>query len=105
SLESFPTAKPASTNTPPRPAASTAKPRKLTWKETRELEGMEGQILATEEEIARIEALFAEPDFHRQHGTKTEELVATLAATKETLAQLYARWEELEAVKAAAGAA
>jgi len=53
-------------------------------------------------EIARIEGLFASPDFHRTHATQTNQLVARLAAAKESLARLYARWEELEAIKAAA---
>ena len=64
------------------------------------MEGIEPQILAVEEEIARIEGLFASPDFHRTHATKTNELLAELAAAKEKLAQRYARWEELEALKA-----
>jgi ATP-binding cassette subfamily F protein uup len=66
---------------------------------------MEAQIQAVEAEIARIENLFTQPDFHRTHGTETEQLVADLAAAKEKLARLYARWEELEAIKAAMGAA
>ena len=78
-----------------------AKPRKLSFKEARELEGMEAQILAAEKEIARIEDLFASPNFHRNHGPQTNELIATLAAAKENLAQLFVRWEELEAIKAA----
>jgi ATP-binding cassette subfamily F protein uup len=77
------------------------KPRKLTWKEARELEGMEERILASEEEIARIETLFASPDFHRQYGAQTEQLTSDLASAKETVAQLYARWEELAAIQAA----
>ncbi len=81
------------------PAQKTAKPVKLSFKETRELEAIEPQILAAEAEIARVEALFASPDFHRTHATKTNELLATVAATKEKLAQHYARWAELEARK------
>jgi ATP-binding cassette subfamily F protein uup len=81
-------------------ATKSGRPRKLTWKEARELEGMEAQLLARETDIARIEALFATPDFHRQHGAQTHQLVAELAAAKENLTRLYARWEELEAVKA-----
>jgi ATP-binding cassette subfamily F protein uup len=77
-----------------------AKPRKLSFKEARELEGMEAHIHAVEGEIARIEGLFASPDFHRAHATQTTQLTADLAAAKENLARLYARWEELEAVKA-----
>jgi ATP-binding cassette subfamily F protein uup len=79
-----------------------AKPRKLSFKEQRELEGMEPQIQAVDAEIQRIESLFASPDFHRTHGTQTNQLNAELEANKEKLNQLYARWEELEAVRAAA---
>lgn len=79
-----------------------AKPPKLSFNEARELDGMESQILAVEEEIARIEALFAKPDFHRTHATRTNDLVAELASAKERVARLYARWEALEAIKAGA---
>jgi ATP-binding cassette subfamily F protein uup len=83
-------------------ATKPAKPRKISFKEARELEGMEAQIHATDAEIVRIEGLFASPDFHRTHATQTRQLTADLAAAKENLAKLYARWEELEAIKAAA---
>jgi len=79
-----------------------SKPRKLSFKEARELEGMEAQIQAVDAEISRIEGLFASPDFHRTHATQTSQLTADLAATKEKLPKLYARWEELEAIKASA---
>ncbi|HET7624771.1 MAG TPA: ABC-F family ATP-binding cassette domain-containing protein [Verrucomicrobiae bacterium] len=84
-------------------AAKTEKPRKLSFKETRELEGMEERISEVEAEIARIESLFASPEFHRTHATQTSQLVADLAEAKENLAKLYARWEELEAIRLAAG--
>jgi len=83
-------------------AVKPAKPRKLSFKEARELEGMEAQIHAVDAEIARIEGLFVLPDFHRTHATQTNQLTADLAAAKENLAKLYARWEELEAIKAVA---
>ena len=103
--------KPAATNTKPSPAPpstpATREPstrtRKLSFKETRELEGMEAQISGVEEEIARIEALFAAPDFHEQHARQTNELLAEVAAAKEKLAGLYARWEELDQVRQGAG--
>jgi ATP-binding cassette subfamily F protein uup len=63
---------------------------------------MEPQILAAEEEIARIEGMFATPDFHRNHATKTNELLADLTAAKEKLNRLYARWEQLDALKVGA---
>ncbi|MGB7746703.1 MAG: hypothetical protein WBN75_05370 [Verrucomicrobiia bacterium] len=46
--------------------------------------------------------MFAPPDFHRAHAKQTNQITAGLAAAKENLAKLYARWEELEAIKAAA---
>jgi ABC transport system ATP-binding/permease protein len=79
----------------------TAKPRKLSFKETRELEGMEAQIQSMEAEIVRIEKLFASPDFHRTHATQTNELNGQLAKAKENLTKLFARWEELEAIRLA----
>ncbi|HEV2455219.1 MAG TPA: ATP-binding cassette domain-containing protein [Verrucomicrobiae bacterium] len=90
---------------PAKPAESglaSARPRKMSFKETRELEGMEAAIHAVEAEIARIETLFAAPDFHRTHAKQTDELVADLAAKKANLAKLYQRWEELEAIKSRA---
>jgi ATP-binding cassette subfamily F protein uup len=83
----------------PRPAPKPPKPGKLSFKDARELEGIEPQILAVEAEIARIEGLFASPDFHRTHATQTKELLAELAAAREKLPRLYARWEQLEALK------
>ncbi|MDB6067912.1 MAG: transporter [Pedosphaera sp.] len=73
--------------------------RKLSFKELRELEGMEAVILGVENEIARIEALFAKPDFHQEHGQEIKGLMAEVDAGKEKLAGLYKRWEELEEIK------
>jgi ATP-binding cassette subfamily F protein uup len=92
--------KTAPSKTAPTKPAST-KPRKLSFKEQRELECIEAQIHAAEGEVTRIEELFASPDFHRTHATQTNQLMADLAAAKQQVAQYYARWEELEAIKAA----
>ena len=66
------------------------------------MEGMEAQIHAVEAEMARIEGLFIQPDFHRKHATQVNQLTDELEAAKENVTKLYARWEELEAVKSAA---
>jgi len=81
-------------------ATQKSKPRKLSFKEARELEGMEAQIHAVEAEVARIEVCSPIRIFFRTHATQTNQLTASLAAAKEDLAKLYARWEELEAIKA-----
>jgi ATP-binding cassette subfamily F protein uup len=76
-----------------------ARPRKLTWKEARELEEMEARISAIEAEIARVEGLFTSPDFHRENAARTPEFLAAIEAGKADLARLYTRWEELEAIR------
>jgi ATP-binding cassette subfamily F protein uup len=82
----------------------TSRPRKLSFREQRELDGMEAAVLAVEENISSIEALFLDPDFHRKHGQKTEELKAKIAAEKERVAKLYERWQELDAIRNAGAA-
>jgi ATP-binding cassette subfamily F protein uup len=83
------------------PTSKAEKPRKLTFKEQKELEGMEAAIQQAEQTISDLEALFAEPDFHRKHGHRIAEIQAELADGKENISKLYARWEELEAIRAA----
>jgi ATP-binding cassette subfamily F protein uup len=61
---------------------------------------MEAQIHAVEAEVARIEGLFANPEFFRKHATQVNQLTTELDAAKETVTKLYARWEELEAIRA-----
>ena len=80
---------------------ASTRPRKLTWKESRELESMESKITELENDIARIEALFTKPDYHKEHGEATPQLVAQLEQSKEMLTALYSRWEELEVIQAA----
>jgi ATP-binding cassette subfamily F protein uup len=79
---------------------SAAKPRKLKWKEERELEAMESTILAAETEATRLEALFAEPDFFENHRADLQTQQANLDAARKRVAALYARWAELEGLKA-----
>jgi ATP-binding cassette subfamily F protein uup len=92
------------TTAPPREAvAPKTKPRKLSFKEQRELDGIEAQIHATEAEVARIEGLFADPEFFRKHATQVNRLTDELEIAKQNITKFYARWEELEAIKAAGG--
>jgi ATP-binding cassette subfamily F protein uup len=96
--------KPNSAPTPLRDSKA-AKPRKLSFSESRELEGMETAIHEAEKSIARIETLFLDPDFHRKHGTRSDEIKSELAREKERCASLYHRWEELETIRTQAAGA
>ena len=84
--------------------APAPKPQKvrLTWKEQRELEGMEEAILEAETKVSDLEAIFADPNFHVKYGTRTAELTAQLDAAKAEVEAKYARWEELSAKAAQA---
>ncbi len=82
-------------------ATAKTKPRKLSFKEQHELGGIEAQIHATEAEVARIEGLFSDPEFFRKHAAQVNKLTEELDAAKAKVVKLYARWEELEAIKAA----
>jgi ATP-binding cassette subfamily F protein uup len=81
--------------------SSAEKPRKLKWKEERELETIEATILAAEDEVARLEALFAAPDFYEKHASDFAALEGQLATARHEVARLYSRWEELEALRKA----
>ncbi|MDD8019124.1 MAG: ATP-binding cassette domain-containing protein, partial [Bacteroidota bacterium] len=80
-------------------ASSKPEPKKLKWKEAKELETIEADILKAEEEVHRIESLLAADDFYQKHGEKLEQFIKELNAGKEKVEQLYARWNELESLK------
>ena len=80
-------------------STNSLRPKKLSYKESRELEGMEETLLAAEDEVARIESLFNAPNFYEKFGDRWESLDAELKAGRHKVAQLYARGEQLEALK------
>jgi ATP-binding cassette subfamily F protein uup len=80
-------------------AAVKPEPKKLKWKDAKELETIEQDILKAEEEVHRIEALFAADDFYQKHGDMVDQLTKELDAGKQKVERLYARWTELEQMK------
>ena len=96
----------AKTNTraaAPKPAAVKEKARKLSYKEERELEGIEAVIMEKEEAIAALEAQLNDPDFYLTRAADAPAFSADIETRKREVQKLYARWEELESIKAAAG--
>ncbi|MDP9005033.1 MAG: ATP-binding cassette domain-containing protein [Verrucomicrobiota bacterium] len=88
----------ATKSEPPKPDGSqrpAVKTRKLKWKEERELESMEAAILAAENEVARIEAIFAAPDFYTTHASDFAKVEVELSDARHEVTRLYARWAEL----------
>jgi len=78
------------------------KVRKLSFKEQRELEGIEAVIQSAEAQVTERESQFLDPEFVRKNGARMQALLAELETAKAGVATLYSRWEELEAVRAAA---
>lgn len=76
-------------------------PPKLKWKEERELEGMEEAILEAEEAVAELEETLNDPSFYVKNAEKAVAMTADLEKQKESTKNLYARWEELEAIRVA----
>lgn len=87
-------AKPAPVKVQPTP-----KVKKLSFKEQKELEGMEAAIQVVEARVTEIEKTLADPDFYKKNAAQANALISELDAEKEKAAKLYARWEELEAIK------
>jgi len=75
------------------------KERKLTYKEKKELETIEDDIMVAEENVSRIEEIFSSKDFFEKYATKTTELSKKLKEAQEKVKNLYERWEELEQIK------
>ena len=75
------------------------KRKKLTWKEAKELETIEENILNAESEVKKIEEIFLSPDVYEKYADKMGELNAQLETAKNNVELLYARWEELETKK------
>ncbi len=76
--------------------------RKLKWKEERELETIEDDILAAEEDVAKKEAIIIHPNFYNEHPNDWQQFETQLNEAKENVSKLYTRWEELEKIKAEA---
>jgi ATP-binding cassette subfamily F protein uup len=68
---------------------------KLSWKEQRELEGMEAAILSAEEEARAAQGATEDRVVLADH-VKSRAAFDRLAAAQDRVKTLYARWEELE---------
>jgi ATP-binding cassette subfamily F protein uup len=80
----------------PEPAAAPkAKPRKLSFKEQREFEGMEAAILAAETRVQELETTLNDPEFHATRSREARGLIAELETAKGEVTRLYDRWHDL----------
>ncbi len=80
-------------------ADNTAKPKKLTMKDKKELESLLPLIEKLEAEQAEIHEKMAGPNFYKRDIIKINEIKARLAALTEEITKTYARWEYLEGLR------
>ena len=85
---------------PPAAAPTTSRSggRKLSYKEQREFDAMESAILASEQNVARLEAESSRPDLATDHA-RAAAAYELLSTAQQRVAALYARWTELEAIQ------
>ncbi len=79
-----------------KPKPATPLKRKLSYKESRELEAIPAKIESLELQIAEIHEKMASSDFYKQSSEEIAKTNETLKDAQGTLDQLYKRWEELE---------
>jgi ATP-binding cassette subfamily F protein uup len=79
------------------PAITGAKPKKLSFKEQRELERLPQQIAALENEQAGISARLVDPDLYREEPGEVQRLNRRFAEIDDALITALQRWEDIEA--------
>ena len=74
------------------------RPRRLSFKEQRELDALPEQIAALEEEQARLKGEAASTDFYKSPAAHIHAVLARIDAVHAELDAALARWVELEAI-------
>jgi len=80
----------------PAEARQGGRPRKLSYKEQRELETLPQTIEALEGEQAQLQQASSNPEFYRRPGEEVSAALARMEAIAAELERCYARWETLE---------
>ena len=70
--------------------------RKLSYKETRELESLPEMIESLEHQIEQLHQAMAEPDYYQKGGEEIAADASALKSAEQQLDQAYQRWEELD---------
>jgi len=86
---------PAATPSQPVPAVASAR-RKLSYKDTRELEQLPARIDALESELAALAAAMSDAGFYQQDAGTVATHTRRMAEAQEELDAAYARWAELD---------
>jgi ATP-binding cassette subfamily F protein uup len=91
-------AAPAARKSAPGAPARPSTERKLSYKEKRELEGMEEAIVKAEARKEELESRLADPALYATGNDEVQRVTAQFREASEQVDALYARWAELEEV-------
>ncbi len=86
-----------------KPKRQAERPRKMSFKEERELEALPDRIATLEEEQQQLHATLSDPEFYKSAGAGVAEFNSRLEQLEQELSAAYLRWEELESLKEGAG--
>lgn len=92
-------AKPVAEKSPPTkpaPGAPSGKPKKLSYKDQRELDALPKLIEQLEGELEQLQMTVADPAFYKRPQAEKVEVQQQLQVTEAALNEAYGRWEELE---------
>ncbi len=93
-------AKPAAKGKPAKSDSSQSRdasqPKKLSYKDQRELDQLPDQIEGLETKIGQLHEVMADPSFYQSGGEEIAAKTAELEELQSELDQAYVRWEELE---------
>lgn len=85
------------------PARTTGRPKKLSFKEQKELEQLPKQIEKLEAEQHALHEAMAAPGFYQQDKDALAKTMQRMESLQHELAATYERWEKLEALSQSAG--
>ena len=79
-----------------KPQPQVTRPKKLSYKDQRELESLPERIALLEAEQTTLHEKMADPDLYRSAGADVVRMTSRLGELEVELALVYHRWEELE---------
>src|SRR5690606_31846892 len=94
---------PAPKKAEPKAARPASKPKKMSFKEQRELEALPSKIEELEAEQATIAEQMADPGFYQGDGSAAAKTTQRLAELEAELAAAFVRWEKLLELEATLG--
>ncbi len=78
--------------------SSRPKPKKLTYRDQRELDELPRQIEALEKQLDEVQSQLSNPEIYKESPDKVSALQQQLTGTEAELEEKFQRWEELEAL-------